>query len=201
MKKILLLCAVFLWSVLSLNSQTLDELTQKRIMLPNGWSLTSVGKQLPLGDLPLNMAVSHNKKLLAVTNNGQSEQSIELFDTERDIRLDSVKIPKSWYGLVFSANDQYLYASGGNDNWIVRYRITNGKLTENGKYILGKPWPERISPTGIALNEKANRMYVITKEDKSLYVFNLSTNRLVKKTALNEPFTPHSGCSLGRKVG
>lgn len=187
MKKIQLLCSALLLSVLCLNSQTFDELTQKRITLPNGWSLTSVGKQLPIGDLPLNMAVSHNKKLLAVTNNGQSEQSIELFDLQTEVRLDSVKIPKSWYGLAFSANDQYLYASGGNDNWIVRYRVANGKLTENAKYILGKPWPNPVSPTGIALNEKTNRMYVVTKEDKSLYVFNLSTTRLLKKTALNEP--------------
>ena len=30
-----------------------------RVQLPNGWSLTPAGKSLPLGDLPLNIAVSH----------------------------------------------------------------------------------------------------------------------------------------------
>ncbi len=90
-----------------------------KTMLPNGWSLTPAGKQLSLGDLPLNMAVSTSKKYLAVTNNGQSTQSIELFDAQQQLRLDSITIPKSWYGLVFGKNDQYLYVSGGNDNRIL----------------------------------------------------------------------------------
>jgi hypothetical protein len=39
---------------------------QKQITLPNGWSLSPAGKSLPLGDLPLNMAISNSKKLMAV---------------------------------------------------------------------------------------------------------------------------------------
>ena len=34
-----------------------------KVMLPNGWSLTPTGKQIPLGDLPLNIAVSPDLKL------------------------------------------------------------------------------------------------------------------------------------------
>mgnify|MGYP000992189659 CR=1 FL=1 len=186
MRKILLSLFLILLSI-TLKAQTLEQLEKTKIMLPNGWSLTSVGKQMQLGDLPLNMAVSHNKKMLAVTNNGQSEQSIELFDTECDVRIDSVKIAKAWYGLAFSENDNYLYASGGNDNWIVRYKITNGKLLKDSKYILGEPLPNLISPTGIALDEKYDKMYVVTKEDKSLYVFNISNRKLVNKVSLGEP--------------
>ena len=52
----------------------------KKIMLPTGWSLSPAGKSLPLGDLPLNMAVSKSKKLMAITNNGQSKQSIQLIN-------------------------------------------------------------------------------------------------------------------------
>src|SRR5665647_3449484 len=51
-----------------------------KITLPNGWSLSPAGHGYLLGDLPLNMAVSNSKKLLAVTNNGQSTQSIQLID-------------------------------------------------------------------------------------------------------------------------
>ena len=43
-------------------SQTLDEINSRRISLPNGWQLTPVGKMLPLGDLPLNIAVSPSEK-------------------------------------------------------------------------------------------------------------------------------------------
>ncbi len=51
-----------------------------KVKLPNGWTITPVGKNITLGDLPLNMAVSHNKRWIAVTNNGQSTQSIDLID-------------------------------------------------------------------------------------------------------------------------
>lgn len=187
MKKLLLFCAIIVSFIVYSQAQSLEELENNRVLLPNGWSLTSVGKQIPLGDLPLNMAISHNKKLLAVTNNGQSKQSIELFDIDLDVRTDSVDIPKSWYGLAFSKDNKYLYASGGNDNWIIRYNIKNGKLFEESKYILGKPWPEKISPTGIALHESADRMYVTTKEDNSLYVFNIKSHNLVDKIYLHKP--------------
>src|ERR1041385_9135932 len=87
---------------------------QKRVHLPNGWSLSPAGSSLPLGDLPLNMAVSPSGKLIAVTNNGQSVQSIQLIDVSNEKILDEVIIPKSWYGLKFSRDEKLLYASGGN---------------------------------------------------------------------------------------
>src|SRR5436309_15571300 len=99
-------------------SQTFQQLESKRVKLPNGWSLTPVGKSLPLGDLPLNIAVSSSQKYIAVTNNGQSIQSIQLIDVKYERVISSVVIPKSWYGLKFSNDEKYLYASGGNDNWI-----------------------------------------------------------------------------------
>src|SRR5947209_1413695 len=98
-----------------------------RISLPNGWSLSPVGNSLQLGDLPLNIAVSPSKKYLAVTNNGESTQSIQLIDLTNKKVLDNVVIPKSWLGLRFSGNEKYLYASGGNDNWILKYAINNNK--------------------------------------------------------------------------
>ena len=168
----LLLCNFFV------QGQTLQQIEASRVHLPNGWSLTSVGKQLPLGDLPLNLAVSHNKKIFAVTNNGQSTQSIELFDVATEKRLDSIAIPKSWYGLAFGDNDKSLYASGGNDNCIIKYAIKDGKLIETDKYVLGKPWPIAISPAGIAVNEKGNKLFVVTKDNNSLYVFNIKTKKI-----------------------
>src|SRR3954464_13149832 len=100
----------------------------KRVLLPNGWSLTPVGSSIPLGDLPLNLIVSPTKRYLAVTNNGQSVQSIQLLDALHNKMLSEIVIPKSWLGLAFSSDEKFLYASGGNDNVIVQYRISNGRL-------------------------------------------------------------------------
>ncbi len=64
----------------TLSAQSLSEIESQRVTLSNGWKLTPVGQQLPLGDLPLNMMLSSSKKYLAVTNNGQSNQCVQLFD-------------------------------------------------------------------------------------------------------------------------
>jgi YVTN family beta-propeller protein len=185
-----LLMGLFVLATSSIAAQTSQQLNQSRITLPNGWSLTPVGKSLPLGDLPLNMATSPNNRLLAVTNNGQSTQSIQLFDVRNEKLLDSVTIPKSWYGLKFSANGKALYASGGNDNCIWKYAIYNNKLVLADSIILGKKWPEKISPAGLDMDEKKQLLYVVTKENNSLYIVDLLTKQVQQQIKLPaEAFT------------
>src|SRR5713101_8199719 len=123
----------------------------RRIDLPNGWHLTPVGRSIQLGDLPLNIAVSPNGAYAAVTNNGQSDQSIELIDVKSERVIDSIRIDKSWLGLQFSHNGKRLYASGGNDNKVIEYIVKNNKLVFKFDYPLGKPWPNKISPAGLAI--------------------------------------------------
>ena len=156
----------------------------KKVMLPNGWTLSPAGKSLPLGDLPLNMAVSKSKKLMAITNNGQSTQSIQLINLVNNTILDNIKIEKSWLGIAFSADEKTLYASGGNDNWILKYNIINNKLLLSDSIKLGDKWPNKISPAGICINDEKNILYVVTKDDSCLYEVNLKTNKTIKKTAL-----------------
>ena len=157
---------------------------KKRVRLPNGWHLSPVGRTLSLGDLPLNIAVSSTKKYMAVTNNGQSIQSIQLINPARGKVLQNVIIPKSWYGLKFSRDEKYLYASGGNDNWILQYSIINDKLQLKDSILLGKKWPEKISPAGIEIDDTDKLMYVVTKENNSLYVINLTDKSIVQQLEL-----------------
>src|SRR5215204_4068005 len=148
-----------------------------QVLLPNGWSLSPAGRSLPLGDLPLNLAVSSSSNLIAVTNNGQSTQSIQLIDTKNEKILDRVIIPKSWYGLKFSSHDQFLYASGGNDNRILKYRVSNNKLILADSIILGSKWPVAISPAGLDIDDARQILFVVTKENNALYVINLKTKQ------------------------
>ncbi len=158
--------------------------TNKKVTLPNGWSLSPAGRSIPLGDLPLNMAVSSSKKWIAVTNNGQSVQSIQLIDARSEKILDNAVIPKSWYGLKFSADEKWLYASGGNDNWIFQFSIAGNKLHLRDSIKLGNKWPEKISPAGIEMDDLRKLLYVVTKEDNSLYIIDLSTKRVIFKETI-----------------
>ncbi|MGY3053045.1 YVTN family beta-propeller protein [Pedobacter sp. UYEF25] len=181
----LLIIAFFLFSQYWANAQTpTNNPYAKRILLPNGWSLSPAGTSLPLGDLPLNIQLSHNHQLLAVTNNGQSTQSIQLIDAKSDKILDEHPIKKAWYGLQFSADDKKLYVSGANDNIILVYPIAKQKIGTADTITLGKKWPNKISPTGIAVNNSQTILYTVTKEDNSLYVVDLTTKKVKNRIPL-----------------
>ena len=156
------------------------------VSLPNGWKLTPAGKQLPLGDLPLNMAVSPHGKWLAVTNNGYGRQCIKMFDVKAQKEVDDKTIAKSWYGLCFSQDGKRLYASAGNDNQIKVYGVgTRGTINLVDSIVMGKPWDkQRISPSGIAISANDNRLYVVTRWDNSMYIYDLPSKRLARKAAI-----------------
>jgi YVTN family beta-propeller protein len=156
-----------------------------KILLPNGWSLTPAGRSLKLGDLPLNIQLSHSKHVLAATNNGQGKQSLQLIDPTTEQLLDEVNIGKSWYGLKFSSDDKRLYVSGGNDNIILAYPLKNNKFEKPDTLSLGKAWPKnKISPTGIEVDDSKHLLYTVTKEDNSLYIIDLLTRKVQKKIDL-----------------
>jgi YVTN family beta-propeller protein len=159
-----------------------SELIKKKVLLPNGWSLTPAGTSLVLGDLPLNMAVSPSGNYLAVTNNGQSTQTLQLIDVIRQKVLDSIVIPKSWLGLKFSDDGKYLYASGGNDNRILKYSVRRLVLVDS--LILGEKWPEKISPAGLEIDDQQHLLYTVTKEDNSLYIVDLIKRSVIMRIPL-----------------
>ena len=174
----------------SLAQETKQDLLKKKVLLPNGWALTPAGTSLPLGDLPLNIAVSASGRYAAVTNNGQSTQTIQLIDVAAERVLDSVIIPKSWLGLKFSADEKYLYASAGNDNQVLKYAVNvhpspgSHGLVLADSIVLGKRWPEKISPAGIEIDDKRGLLYVVTKENNSLYIADLNTHAVLQRLDL-----------------
>ncbi|TCC99633.1 bifunctional YncE family protein/alkaline phosphatase family protein [Pedobacter hiemivivus] len=156
-----------------------------QILLPNGWKLSPAGRSVQLGDLPLNMQLSSSGKFLAITNNGQSTQSLQLVDPKTEQILDERVLSKSWYGLAFSKDEQHLYVSGGNDNWILDFKIKGNKLGNSDTITLGPVWPKgKISPAGIVVNRANNRLYTVTKEDSILYIIHPAEKKILQKIQL-----------------
>ena len=183
MKRLLAIATLSLLTGAARAQRPTDDPRAAKILLPNGWSLTPAGTALPLGDLPLNMQLAPDGKMLAVTNNGQSTQTIQLIDPATEKLLAERVIGKAWYGLAFSPRGDKLYASGGNDNIILAYPTAGRKLGAPDTLRLGRPWPQaKISPTGLAVT--AQRLYVVTKEDSALYVLDLHTKRPISHLSL-----------------
>jgi YVTN family beta-propeller protein len=159
----------------------------KATLLPNGWSLTPAGQSIPLSsDLPLNMAFSPDGVYLAITNNGNGRQTIDLINIKRRRLSASVPIHASWLGVAFGKTHPFLYVSGGNDDIIIRYQLTRDTLISKDTITLGRPWPlDKISPTGLALDEIHDRLYVVTKENNTLYVCDTRTMTVTSRVLLS----------------
>lgn len=188
MKQKLIICiAATIAFACSASAQTPGKIARTgQVLLPNGWKLSPAGRSLQLGDLPLNMQLSASGKYLAVTNNGQSTQSLQLIDPRSEKLRDEQVLGKSWYGIAFSRDEKKLYASGGNDNIILTFSINNNKLGTPDTIKLGVPWPKnKICPTGIAVNKSNTRLYTVTKEDSTLYVINPTQGNIISKVKLS----------------
>ncbi|GAA3994004.1 hypothetical protein GCM10022408_00150 [Hymenobacter fastidiosus] len=157
----------------------------EQTLLPNGWKLSPAGRQVPLGDLPLNLIVSADGRLAAVTNNGYGANTIQLLDPASGAILSEQKVPAAWVGLAFGADNKMLYASGGQHNRIHCFRIEDRTLVPDSALVLGARWPkQKIGVAGLAADARRERLYAVTREDSALYTFDLRTRRLVQRTRL-----------------
>ena len=168
-----------------------DAFPARRIELPNGWSLSPVGKQLVLGDLPLQLLISADGRRAVVSNNGQSGHSLQWIDLEKDTLLHTLEVPKAWYGLALNAQGNTVYASGGNDNNVRIYQIQQDKLVLKDSIALGSRWPkEAVWTAGMSLDETAQTLFVVGKDAKALYVLDLDKKNIRQKVTLDaQPYT------------
>lgn len=182
MKIKLLICLVSLLggsTYFLLGQQNLvNQLSSSRVTLPNGWKLSPYGTSLPLGDLPLNIVASPNQKYLLATNNGQSVQSLQLIDVKNQQVLDSKELAKSWYGLKVANDNKTVFVSGGNDNQILIYHIVNNQLVEKDKISLTTEKKAEISPAGIEYDDAKGILYVVTKDNNTLYVIDVKSKSI-----------------------
>src|SRR5215831_5038914 len=85
------------------------------IQMPNQWSLRPAGKQLPLGDFPVNLALHPGGQWLAVLHAGYGEHEVVIVDLNRARTRIVCRVPlqQSFYGLCFAPDGRTLFASGG----------------------------------------------------------------------------------------
>ncbi len=100
---------------------------------PVGYAVTPAGSQTDLGNLPLNMRLSPDGRMLLVSNNGQGAQSLQVIDPRTSRVTQTLPYPAPaalFVGLAFSPDGRTAYASGGGSELIHRYAVAGGQLTE-----------------------------------------------------------------------
>ena len=120
------------------------------VLLPNQWSLRPAGKQIPLGDFPVNIAVHPGGRFAAVLHSGHGRHEIMVVDVggfaaktesghgRHDLTVwqpieskvvARVPVRESFYGLTFSPDGRRLFCSGAGDEVIHVFDFDQGRLT------------------------------------------------------------------------
>jgi hypothetical protein len=98
------------------------------ILLPNQWSLRPAGKQLELGDFPVNLALHPGGSWLAVLHAGYGEHEIVIVDLKKQKIASRVPLPECFYGLCFTPDGRRLFASGGQSEVVHAFDFEDGLL-------------------------------------------------------------------------
>jgi DNA-binding beta-propeller fold protein YncE len=99
-----------------------------RVLLPDGWTLDPVGKQITLGDFPVNLALHPNGRHAAVLHSGWGKHEVRMIDIETGKTVSQADIPESYYGLEFGPDGSRLYASGAGEETVHVFSVASGSI-------------------------------------------------------------------------
>src|ERR1017187_5288362 len=146
------------------------------VLLPNQWSLRPVGKQVELGDFPINVGVHPGGRFAAVLHSGYSEHEIRIVDIPSAQIVSRTSVHEAFYGLEFSKDGRRLFCSGAGDEVVHAYEFQQGSLTNHQRIKL-RDAKLRAIPGGLVVDGAAKR----------LFVANVWGNRVTRVDLLLEP--------------
>ncbi len=128
------------------------------VQLPNQWSLRPAGRQVVVGDFPVNLALHPGGRYVAVMHSGYSQHEIRILDLTSGRLVSSVALNESFYGLAWSADGRHLYASGATFETVHTFAFADGFLSSPVDFPL-RPEAETGIPVGLATDAKGG-LYV-----------------------------------------
>ena len=129
------------------------------VLLPNGWSLRPVGRQIKLADFPVNVAVHPGGRYAAALHAGYSKHEIIVVDVTSAQVVSRTPIEETFYGLEFSWDGRRLFCSGAGTESIFSFSFADGKLGDP-KTLQLRNAKERAVSAGLALASDAQRICV-----------------------------------------
>jgi WD40 repeat protein len=129
------------------------------VLLPNQWSLRPVGRQVPLGDFPINIAVHSGGRFAAVLHTGYGDHEILIVNLSSGKVVSRTKIHEAFYGLEFSADGRRLYCSGAGDEVVHQFEFQAGNLIGHQEIEL-RAIREKGVPAGLVVNRAESHLFV-----------------------------------------
>jgi DNA-binding beta-propeller fold protein YncE len=156
------------------------------VLLPNQWYLRPAGKQVLLGDFPVNIAVHPQGRFAAVLHCGYGPHEIKVVDVSRGQVISSVPVEEAFYGLVFSADGRQLFCSGASEEVVRGFSFDEGYLSRPITLAL-RDVKQKGIPAGLAVSRDGEWLYAANVWGQTVSALNLKS----------EPPTPAWELPLG----
>jgi DNA-binding beta-propeller fold protein YncE len=132
------------------------------IQLPNQWKLQPAGQHLEVGDFPVHIELHPSGQYAAILHCGLRDHEVVIIDlAEKGRRIVSrTTIPQAFYGLAFSPDGRQVYASGGEFDVVHVWDFDRGLLHNARTLDASIPGAPRSVPSGLALDDKGNDLFV-----------------------------------------
>jgi DNA-binding beta-propeller fold protein YncE len=166
------------------------------MLLPNQWSLRPVGKQIVLGDFPVNIAIHPSGKWAAILHSGYGEHEITVIQISSGDIVSRASLKETFYGLAFSPDGKRLVCSGAGDEVLHRFDFKNGFLFEHSQLKLRDP-KERGIPAGLSFSADGRSIFAANLWGQSIDTVALDSGEL-KRIALSTNVTWRTNLTVTR---
>ncbi len=99
------------------------------VLLPNQWSLRPTGKQVEVGNFPVQVILHPQGDWAVVLHSGYGPHEVVVVDLKTAGILSRVTLPKTFYGLCFTPDGKRLLVSGGADDVVYQFDFADGRLS------------------------------------------------------------------------
>src|SRR5262245_52623245 len=156
------------------------------VLLPNQWSLRPAGKQLALGDFPVNLAVHPGGAHLAVLHAGYGPHEVAIVDlTTKDKERITCRVPveQTFTGLAWSPDGKTRFASGGEFEVVHAFSFEDGLLGKAKKLTVAGP-KERFIVGGLSVDADGKTLFAVGTWGHGVRIVPLSDPEKVRKVDL-----------------
>ncbi|HEY8164007.1 MAG TPA: bifunctional YncE family protein/alkaline phosphatase family protein [Gemmatimonadaceae bacterium] len=160
------------------------EKTSAQVLLPTGRMLDPVGHVIDVGNMPLSVALSPDKRRAALLLSGWRERGLQIVDLVAGRVTQTLSQPGAFLGVAFSSDGKSIFTSGAARDVIYRYTWdgTSARLADSIP-IGGRESSRTVTrfPSGIALSSDGHVLYVAENLSDSLSVIDIAGRRVIQR--------------------
>ncbi len=161
--------------------------TDEGYLLPNGWTLTPIGKQIQTEDQILNLVLSPDGKVAVALTCGFNPHGLVVIDTQTEEAIQRIPQKTAWFGMAWHPDGKRLYVSGGNTKKkgdpaapVYVYGYAEGKLSETASTTLSVELPkEKVFWSGLVHHPSKPILYALNRMTNEVVLFDTDQGKVI----------------------